>query len=287
MRLEELFERGRILLPLETDRLEDAIEAILPQEEGRAAEEDGFLARLRHGDGGTLRRLTPATLIVRFPSGAAGWAGLGVAPRPLGSDLDATLDPGPRIVLAIRAPGSGEGSGGSLEQVARVLRDPSIEARLLQAKGPEEVRGIRRLMDAELIETLRVEHVLQPLSYRVFPETPLAEVVDLMARRGLQAVPVVGRNMQVLGMISAVEALRYALQRRGKGRDAAAGDREPALARDVMSRSVLCVSEDQVLADVAQMMINRDAGQLPVVREGEIVGILARDAVLAAIFGDR
>jgi CBS domain-containing protein len=32
-------------------------------------------------------------------------------------------------------------------------------------------------------------------------------------------------------------------------------------------------------------MVNKDMGQLPVVREGEIVGILTRDAVLKALYG--
>ena len=43
-------------------------------------------------------------------------------------------------------------------------------------------------------------------------------------------------------------------------------------ARDLMTRTVLCVSEDQGLVDAANMMVNRDVEQLPVVREGELVG---------------
>lgn len=58
------------------------------------------------------------------------------------------------------------------------------------------------------------------------------------------------------------------------------------LARDVMSRAVLCVTEDQDLVDAGKMMANRDLAQLPVVREGEMVGFLTREAVLRAILSD-
>jgi len=50
-----------------------------------------------------------------------------------------------------------------------------------------------------------------------------------------------------------------------------------------MTRAVLCVSEDQTLVDVASLMVNRDVEQLPVVREGELVGFVTREAVLRAL----
>ena len=40
----------------------------------------------------------------------------------------------------------------------------------------------------------RVSEALVPSQYRVYPDTPLTEVVDLMVRRSLHAVPVVGRR---------------------------------------------------------------------------------------------
>ena len=49
----------------------------------------------------------------------------------------------------------------------------------------------------------------------------------------------------------------------------------------------MCVPEEQDLLDAAQLMVNKDVAHLPVVREGEIVGILTRDAVLGALFGGR
>ena len=46
--------------------------------------------------------------------------------------------------------------------------------------------------------------------------------------------------------------------------------------KDVMARTVLCLSEDQTLSDVANLMNNKDVDRFPVVREGVVVGFLTR-----------
>lgn len=134
-------------------------------------------------------------------------------------------------------------------------------------------------------EQLRVEHALSTFSYRIFPDTPFLEVLDLMIRRGLHAVPVVGGEYEVLGIITTGDALDALLNsRRARGGvEGSGGDK--LVARDVMTRTVLCVSEDQLLMEAAQMMANRDVEQLPVVRDGALVGFLTRDSVLRALRG--
>jgi CBS domain-containing protein len=196
-------------------------------------------------------------------------------------------DLGPRVLLVVGVPSGPTGTGlGSLELVSRALKDPATEAALLAANAVEDVHNLRLLMDAEIVSTLRVRDVLTPLDHPVFPETPLAQIVELMARRGLQAVPIVGEDHRVLGLVTAGEALRFALQRPGKEK-VGENRRAPGLARDVLSRTVMCVSEEEELANAAQVMINKEADQLPVVRDGEIVGVLTRDSVLDALFWDR
>ncbi len=130
-----------------------------------------------------------------------------------------------------------------------------------------------------------VEHALTTISYRVYPDTPFAEILDLMVRRRLHAVPVVGEDYEVLGIITTGDALQTVLRR---SRGAGPGQGKPGeglVARDIMTRTVLCVSEDTLLTEAAQMMANRDVEQLPVVRDGALVGFLTRDSVLLALQG--
>jgi CBS domain-containing protein len=135
-------------------------------------------------------------------------------------------------------------------------------------------------------QDLRVEHAMESVKYRVYPETPFEEVVDLMVRREIHAVPVVGEGYEVLGIITAGDALAQVL-REEPGGVARWEPRGPSLtARDVMSRSILCVSEDELLSEAAQTMVNRHVEQLPVVRDSELVGFLTREGLLRALHAD-
>ena len=142
-------------------------------------------------------------------------------------------------------------------------------------------------MESRQSGELSVEQAFEAVKYRVYPETPMTEVIDLMVRRGVHAVPVVGEQYEVLGIITTGDALDRVL-RDGLGEDEDdRDDREALTARDVMTRAVLCVSETQPLVDAARMMVNRNVEQLPVVRDGELIGLITRDAVLGALHTDR
>jgi CBS domain-containing protein len=132
---------------------------------------------------------------------------------------------------------------------------------------------------------LLVEDALRLAQYRVYPDTPLSEVVDLMVRRDVRAVPVVGERYEVLGIITSGDALARVL-REGPGEAPSPEvEADELTARDVMTRTVLCVSEDQPLMEAANTVVNRDVEQLPVVRDGEFVGFVTRDSILHALHG--
>lgn len=136
-------------------------------------------------------------------------------------------------------------------------------------------------MDAGESRPLLVEHAVEPAQYRVYPDTPLAEVVDLMVRRSARAIPVIGEQYEVLGIITTSDALGQMLDE-GPGEGAFEED-GPRTARDIMTRAVLCVSETEPLAEAGRMMVKRKVEQLPVVRDGELIGLITRDAVLHAL----
>lgn len=164
----------------------------------------------------------------------------------------------------------------------RYLESDGLGTRLLNAATVDEVMALPGFLELSFPERARVREAMQEISYRVYPETPVGELVGLMMRRGLHALPVVGEDYEVLGIVTTGDALRYLVPRmKDEPRD------DPGVARDVMTRTVLCVSEDQELRDVARLMVNREVEQLPVVREGQLVGFVTRDSILNALFGPR
>jgi CBS domain-containing protein len=122
-----------------------------------------------------------------------------------------------------------------------------------------------------MTHVLRVADAVVPLDFLVSPDDPLSEILDRMAGRGVSAVAVVGDAGHVLGILTAGDALRLLLKE---------GRQSKVAARDVMTRTVLCVTEEEELLDAARVMVQRNLRQLPVVREGTILGFVTRESAL-------
>ncbi|MFW6199765.1 MAG: CBS domain-containing protein [Gemmatimonadota bacterium] len=292
MKLSELLTADRIRLPMEVRDLRDAIGSVaaLLVERGALAEdaEEEIIREVLSGEGGDLVRVNEAILL-----GAAETEGvdeltvaLGVSSAPFRVDVrrgrkgDATLARSVVLVLTPRRISNLRVQ--AIPTLVRFFRDSDRARAVLEAEDPQGIISLEDLEIFEVHDRLLVADALTPLQYRVYPDTPMEEVVDLMIRRSLHAVPVVGESHEVLGILTAGDALAHLLPRRLGGE---AQDQGPSVARDVMSRSVLCVSEDQALVEAANTMVNKKVAQLPVVREGELIGFLTRETVLRQLFG--
>lgn len=291
MQLADLLTPDRIVVPLRARDLREALSTLVGRLEASGTVEegsgsDGLVHSLISGEGVESVRASPEIMVVtaRSPEVKDLSVALGVAPDSI------QLDEGPpaRAIFLLLTPRRlSTLKLQVIPSLIRLLRDRERGDRLLDARTAADIRAFQELMAMELHERLLVEDALTPLTYRVYPDTPMTEVVDLMVRRGLRAVPVVGEKYEVLGIITSGDALKHLLPRRmtGDSDGPAAGGEEPLSARDVMTRSVMCVSEDQSLLEAANMMMNRDVEQLPVVREGELVGFITRDTILGRLFG--
>lgn len=291
MKLSDLLTADRILLPLEARDLHGAVEALagllVDQDVLEEGSEEGVAREVLSGEGGDLSRINEAILlgvaeVAELPELTLA---LGVSSTPFRVDLpgrkgETTLARCLVLVLTPRRISNLRVQ--AMPTVTRFFRDSERSRKVLQAESAEEILRLKDMDTVEVHDRLLVADALTPLKYRVYPETPMEEVVDLMIRRSLHAVPVVGENHEVLGILTAGDALEHLLPRKLGGEGEGEG---PALARDVMSRSVLCVSEDQPLVEAANTMINKKVAQLPVVQEGELIGFLTRETVLRQLFG--
>lgn len=143
-----------------------------------------------------------------------------------------------------------------------------------------EVRSYNLLSDNDMLIDLKVKDVLTPLTYRIYSDTPVAEIQSLMVRRGVSAVPVVGADHELLGVVTEADLLRCMLPERRAEWPVVRGG---VPASEVMVRSVLCVSEDESLVEAARSMGARGVPLLPVVQDGELVGFLERRVVMRTL----
>ena len=56
-------------------------------------------------------------------------------------------------------------------------------------------------------------------------------------------------------------------------------------ARDIMTRQVLCVAPEQLLAEVASLMLNKNVDRVPVVKDDRLVGSLTRGGIVRKLIG--
>jgi CBS domain-containing protein len=168
--------------------------------------------------------------------------------------------------------------------LARVLADPDAVLALLAAKTPDQVVDLPAFADVELPGQITVRDVMTPHVYSVKGDQTLGEVARMMVDRDIRAVPVVDDGGGLVGIVTHRELIRHFmpefLQRSKTGEHRRGGgpavDPQLVPVREAMARTVLCLSEDQPLADVASLMHNKDADRFPVVREGVVVGFLTR-----------
>lgn len=291
MKLSDLIQDDWITVPVDARDLRGAL-VTLAGALAEAAEDEGgqgtsaLLESLTAGPGSELVRVTDAIVLTAASTELVRGLSVmvGLADRPF--RVDAHGDHGSaRVVLLVLSPASRETVRGHVvPMLTRILRESQRTREVLSTRTPVDAAAFTEALNSELHGRLLVEDALTPVRFRVYADTPLAAVVDLMVRRRLEKIPVVGDAHELLGLITAGDVLQELLPRwrTGKRRPGSEGNDPPA--REVMQRSVMCVSEEQSLLDAANLMVSRDVDQLPVVREGVLVGFLERETVLKALY---
>ena len=140
---------------------------------------------------------------------------------------------------------------------------------------------------------LKVRHVMTKDVVTVSPDTPFPVIVETLLEKGIGGLPVVGANGGLLGIVTEADLIAREAYEHGRRRhldlviDHMTG-RDPDWirkatgrhARDLMTQKVETVSPDEDLATAARRMLDGRHKQLPVVRNGKLVGIVSRNDLL-------
>ncbi len=128
------------------------------------------------------------------------------------------------------------------------------------------------------------------------PNASIKSVAEMFIRYGISAVPVVGDNGQVVGIISEGDLLHRAETGTEKrrswwlrafvGPDTLADDYVKSHTRkvsDVMSRQVITASPETPLHEIASLLEKHAIKRVPIVEDGRLVGLVSRANLLHAI----
>jgi CBS domain-containing protein len=141
---------------------------------------------------------------------------------------------------------------------------------------------------------MNVKEIMTPDVITVTPRTSIHEAARLMANHGISGLPVMDDSGSVVGIVSEGDLiLRLKPPQRASWRHLFFGDPE-RLAREyqkavgttvgeVMTRAVLTVSPDLPVESVALILDQHRIRRVPVIAQGQLVGIVSRGDLIKAL----
>jgi CBS domain-containing protein len=295
VKLSDLVTPERIVLPLEAPTLAAAAWALLERlvATGAVTDAEKLQGRITEARGEDIVALGDRAFLTHYRTDAVGdlTVAIGVSPSPIAREAGEAEVQQARIVLLILAPPR---LAARYLQVlgafARLLSRPETVDALLAAPSAEALAALPVLAAVEVPAQLTVREIMTERPRTTRPDTPLRDAAREMVRARIAALPVVGADGLLVGLLSDRELLRHMLTSSAflggaTHRHGSAVDHHPRTVRDVMTRQVLGVSPDQPVAEVASLMANKDVECVPVVREGRLVGFLTRGDIVRKLIG--
>src|SRR5262252_8300555 len=143
---------------------------------------------------------------------------------------------------------------------------------------------------------MRATDVMTSEVITVKEDTSVQAAAQLMAERGISALPVVDRDNRVIGMVSEGDLLHRAEtgteRRRSWWLEMMASTNQLAedyikshggKVKDVMTHDVLSVTEETPVADIAVLLETNRVKRVPVLRDGKLLGIVSRANLVRAL----
>ncbi|HKY08827.1 MAG TPA: CBS domain-containing protein [Candidatus Binatia bacterium] len=101
----------------------------------------------------------------------------------------------------------------------------------------------------------------------VSPTMTIKNLAMTLIKNQISGAPVAGKNGKILGVVSEADIVAK------KGKDVKA----------IMSKKIISVAEDTAVEEIARLMTAEKIKRVPVMRDGQVVGIVSRADIVSAI----
>jgi CBS domain-containing protein len=120
-------------------------------------------------------------------------------------------------------------------------------------------------------KSLTVGQLMQDAVFTCGSRADALSISRMMTQRNFGSLPVVEEDRTLIGIVSEYDLLQAMIDGR---------DLRKIMAVEIMSSKPVTATEDMKLEDVANLFQDRYVTRVPVVRNGKLVGILARRDLL-------
>lgn len=303
MKLGELLDARRLIVPLKARNVRDATTQLAQTlvRAGAIADETRLKELLKSEWPEDIVSVSGRAFLPHFRTDAARELALAIGVSPVPLCLADDPNRCARVVVLIIAP-TAEASGylRAMAAAAQALASDEVLDGLHRAAGPAEVLALPGLAETAVPSEVTVGDVMTTNVTHVTPEMTLREAAQVMRRGDVSAAPVTGPSGEVVGVLTDQHLMRYllpqtvsqlstgqmrAIKRRAKGTGGGVVEPGSVAVREVMDRTVLCLAEDQTIADVAAIMLSKETDRFPVTRDGTLVGFLTRGDIVRKLLG--
>jgi CBS domain-containing protein len=115
--------------------------------------------------------------------------------------------------------------------------------------------------------------IMTPEIVSVQPDSSITEAIELLLDRQISGLPVIDHDGRLVGVITEFALLAVAYDQRVKNHTVS----------QHMTREVITVDVDDPIRRVADLCIVHRVRRLPVMKNGRVVGLIARRDVLRAL----
>ena len=137
---------------------------------------------------------------------------------------------------------------------------------------------------------LRAKDVMNAYVLTVEADATLRRAAEVMLEHNVNGLPVVSSQGVLVGLVGIKDVIRMPHRQAGRsyiifypGFERKARLLDEVLVSEVMSSPVVVVSEDAILGEVMTIVLDRGVHPVPVLRDGQLVGIIGRADLVRAM----
>ena len=107
----------------------------------------------------------------------------------------------------------------------------------------------------------------------ILDDMPIEQICKILTTNSLSGVPVISDKNKLIGFVSERDIIATIASR----------DFQDKKAGDIMCRKLTTVREDTLLSEVSRIFTERPVRHLPVLKKGEVVGIISRKDIIGKL----
>jgi CBS domain-containing protein len=121
---------------------------------------------------------------------------------------------------------------------------------------------------------LRAKDIMTKEVVVVWPETSIKEALELMLANEVSGIPVVERDMKLVGIVTEKDLLRLYFE---------SGSIRQKTVKEFMTQPVVHFDENENIEDICQCLNTVHFRRVPVTKDDKLVGIVSRPDVIRYI----